>query len=216
MSGIMITIDDAPHPASTTKLLAAFADFGLTVGWFVIGRNVNQYPDGLKAILNATQNHRIGNHSMDHPQPFCNLNEAAMVQEWEDCHKAVKDVIGFDMEILRTPGGAGWLSCPGTVAKSVADANASLGVGYKEIKGAGADDNPEPNWATIKQYADAGNLDNCHDWHVFLAEVDKAIANRLGDNIIFHDSATSPSAADFMVEILTHIKSKFGLVNFAV
>lgn len=216
MPEIMITIDDAPHPESTSKLIAAFKQFDLSVAWFVTGIKSQARPDLVKAIVDAG-NHRVGNHTMNHRQPFGGLPEATMVEEWKGCHAVVKGITGYDMEILRSPGGAGWLSPQkATVQASIAQVNQDLNLSYKEIKGAGADDNKEPDWAAIKKCSDAGNLADCAAWHAFVAEIDGALRDGIGGNLIFHDTDEPVSAADFMVPILEHIQKTHTLKNFVV
>jgi RHS repeat-associated protein len=222
---IAITIDDAPHSVSTLKILKALHEFNLKVAFFVIGNNVKKWNAGLIAIRAASEGHAIGNHSMSHPQPFCppsykcgkSYGKAPvpiMVQEWCDCHKTVKNLIGLEMNILRSPGGAGWLCCPGPVKQSIVEVNKQLNSQYREIQGSGADDNPEPMWTEIQTCLANGRLDSCPAWHQFLNEIDGAVREHKGGNIILHDSPNSPSVADFMSHVLTYIKDKWGLTDF--
>ncbi len=62
--GVVLTIDDGPHPQSTPVLLGLLARYGLRATFFVVGCQAAAYPELIQAILE--QGHTIGNHSWDH------------------------------------------------------------------------------------------------------------------------------------------------------
>lgn len=64
VSGIALTFDDGPSPASTPILLELLAKYELPATFFVIGRHAAAHPELIAAIL--AQGHAIGNHSYNH------------------------------------------------------------------------------------------------------------------------------------------------------
>ncbi|MCD8203410.1 MAG: polysaccharide deacetylase family protein [Prevotella sp.] len=61
---VYLTFDDGPIPESTPFLLKTLAEFDVHATFFVVGDNVNKYPDLFQKILDA--GHKIGNHTYNH------------------------------------------------------------------------------------------------------------------------------------------------------
>lgn len=62
---IALSFDDGPHPTFTPKILALLEKYGIKATFFMIGRNVELYPDVARAVNGAE--HEIGNHTYSHP-----------------------------------------------------------------------------------------------------------------------------------------------------
>ncbi|MFQ3597247.1 MAG: polysaccharide deacetylase family protein [Chloroherpetonaceae bacterium] len=67
---LYLTFDDSPSP-HTPELLALLAQFNTKATFFLIGKQIERYPDYAEAIVQ--HGHRIGNHSYSHTR---NLQEA--------------------------------------------------------------------------------------------------------------------------------------------
>ncbi len=63
---VALTYDDGPNPATTKNLLELLERCGVKATFFVIGKNVEQYPDVVKLIVAG--GHELGNHSYSHPK----------------------------------------------------------------------------------------------------------------------------------------------------
>ena len=63
-TGIALTFDDGPFPASTPILLELLARYRLPATFFVVGEHAAAHPELIAAIL--AQGHAIGNHSFRH------------------------------------------------------------------------------------------------------------------------------------------------------
>lgn len=61
---IALTYDDGPNPPYTEQLLKTLAEFNAKATFFVIGKNIEQYPQTIKLI--QLQGHELGNHSYSH------------------------------------------------------------------------------------------------------------------------------------------------------
>ncbi|MCD8291197.1 MAG: polysaccharide deacetylase family protein [Prevotella sp.] len=61
---VYLTFDDGPIPESTPFLLETLAKFDAHATFFVVGDNVNKYPDLFQKILAG--GHSVGNHTYNH------------------------------------------------------------------------------------------------------------------------------------------------------
>src|SRR5580765_3042578 len=50
---VALTFDDGPHPATTSRVLAALEAAGAKATFFVLGAKAERHPDILRAIANA-------------------------------------------------------------------------------------------------------------------------------------------------------------------
>lgn len=101
---VVLTLDDAPRPASVPALdvLAAHC---VKATYFIIGKHARDYPDILKKIHAA--GHTIGTHSQTHPLTFNRMPQARAEKQIDDGIASVRAVLGDDAEIapfFRVPG----------------------------------------------------------------------------------------------------------------
>lgn len=61
---VALTYDDGPNPPDTDRLLAVLEQFQVKATFFMLGKQVEQYPETAKTIL--SQGHELGNHSYSH------------------------------------------------------------------------------------------------------------------------------------------------------
>ena len=62
--GVFLTFDDGPTPGITEWILSTLDKYDAKASFFVLGKNVEMYPDLYRRILDA--GHRIGNHTYSH------------------------------------------------------------------------------------------------------------------------------------------------------
>ena len=84
---VHITFDDGPHPAATQTVLKILHGRGIRATFFLVGRNVQQYPEITREILLG--GHSVGNHTQTHQVMFL---KSAEVQRREI--QAANEVIG--------------------------------------------------------------------------------------------------------------------------
>lgn len=63
-NGVFLTFDDGPTPCITEWILATLAKYNAKATFFVLGKNVELYPDLYQKILDA--GHKVGNHTYSH------------------------------------------------------------------------------------------------------------------------------------------------------
>lgn len=62
--GIFLTFDDGPTPGVTEWVLSVLDKYNAKATFFVLGKNVEMYPDLYQKILDA--GHKVGNHTYSH------------------------------------------------------------------------------------------------------------------------------------------------------
>ncbi len=62
--GVFLTFDDGPTPGITEWILSTLDKYDAKATFFVLGKNVEMYPDLYQKILAA--GHRVGNHTYSH------------------------------------------------------------------------------------------------------------------------------------------------------
>lgn len=97
---IALTFDDGPHPIYTEKVLDMLDSYGVKGTFFVTGKNVLEYPQVAKEIVN--RGHEIENHSFSHPV-FSLLDTEAQISEIKSTSEAIKVVTGIEPRFFRTP-----------------------------------------------------------------------------------------------------------------
>ena len=61
---VVLTFDDGPFPATTTKVLAALAHECVRATFFLIGQHASEHPDLVRRI--AAEGHTVGHHTWSH------------------------------------------------------------------------------------------------------------------------------------------------------
>lgn len=62
--GVYLTFDDGPTPGITEWILAMLKRYNAKATFFVLGKNVEMYPDLYEKII--AEGHRVGNHTYSH------------------------------------------------------------------------------------------------------------------------------------------------------
>ena len=99
---IAITFDDGPNPEYTRKLLKGLKKRGVKATFFVLGEEVEQYPDILEEIYE--DGHLIGVHSYEHVN-FGQIGDEAAIEQIEKTQEAIYEVTGEYAGYIRPPYG---------------------------------------------------------------------------------------------------------------
>jgi peptidoglycan/xylan/chitin deacetylase (PgdA/CDA1 family) len=100
---VALTFDDGPWPNSTAQILAILTRRQAPATFFVVGRQVQRYPDLVRRELAAGM--AIGSHSYRHPQRFDRL-PAARIRDEIVRGRRTLDALGVRPVGFRPPGGA--------------------------------------------------------------------------------------------------------------
>ena len=103
---IALTFDDGPNPDFTETLLDGLGERGVKATFFLLGSEVEKYPDIVKRIYE--EGHKICTHSYEHVN-LCNLSDAAAKEQVDKTNTAIYDITGEYPEYIRPPFGC-WKS----------------------------------------------------------------------------------------------------------
>jgi peptidoglycan/xylan/chitin deacetylase (PgdA/CDA1 family) len=100
---VAMTFDDGPHPKNTPRLLDMLRERNIKATFYVIGRNVDLYPNVLRRAV--SEGHEIGNHTYNHPI-LSKLGDSRVREELTKCRDAVARAAGVQPRTMRPPYGA--------------------------------------------------------------------------------------------------------------
>ena len=98
---VAITFDDGPNPEYTVELLEGLQKRGVKATFFVLGAEVEKYPDIVKKIDDG---HLIGVHSYEHVN-FGQIGDEAAIEQIEKTQEAIHNVTGKYAGYIRPPYG---------------------------------------------------------------------------------------------------------------
>ncbi len=99
---IALSFDDGPHPRLTPVILDILEEYGIKATFFMVGENVEYYPDAARAVAEA--GHEIGNHTFSH-RKFNRMTEHEMLDEIHACEQAISSVSETPVHFIRPPEG---------------------------------------------------------------------------------------------------------------
>lgn len=99
---VAVTFDDGPGP-QTPEVLDILAKNHSAATFFLLGIQVQQYPDTVKNELDAGM--ELGNHSWNH-KDLTTVDAAQIQQQVTDTNNAINDASGHTPTLLRPPYGA--------------------------------------------------------------------------------------------------------------
>ena len=99
---IALTFDDGPNPTYTTKLLDGLRERGVHATFFLLGQNVEQYPEIVRTM--HEDGHLIGNHTYSHMQ-LTSGNGEQFAEELKKTDEAIFAITGEHTEYVRPPYG---------------------------------------------------------------------------------------------------------------
>lgn len=100
---LALTFDDGPSPELTPRLLDILRREGVRATFFVVGRNVDAYPDIARRIV--AEGHEIANHSYSHVA-FTSVDASRMRDEITKTNESIMRATGRCPTALRPPYGA--------------------------------------------------------------------------------------------------------------
>lgn len=102
---VALTFDDGPSPVWTPQILDALKRAHVKATFFMLGKNVEQYPDIARRVV--AEGHEIGNHTYDH-HVILFYRHRRLQKEIRDCEKAIRDATGVTTTYFRPP--KAWLT----------------------------------------------------------------------------------------------------------
>jgi chitin deacetylase len=98
---IALTFDDGPWPTTTSQILDVLKKNDVKATFFIVGRQVQMYPQLLQAVVAA--GHAIGNHTWSHQ--YSQYSESAAAHELDETAALVYKTTGVKTSLFRPPAG---------------------------------------------------------------------------------------------------------------
>lgn len=162
---VYLTFDDGPEPEVTQFVLDELEKYNIKATFFCIGDNVAKHPETFEKVKAA--GHRVGNHTMHHPNGW-KTKDSAYVNEVMEANKLIQS------DLFRPPYGKI------TAGQARALRSRELGIGGLGNKGTPSGFNIIM-WSVI-----AGDFDEKIDGDVCYSHILKYTTP--GSIIVFHDS----------------------------
>lgn len=99
-----LTFDDGPDAENTEKILDTLKERNIHATFFVVGENVERYPEVAKRIVE--EGHAIGIHCYNHDYDVIYKDADSFMADFEKAHQLVYEVTGVDVKLFRFPGGS--------------------------------------------------------------------------------------------------------------
>lgn len=98
---VALTFDDGPNEPYTSQILDILAQYNIKATFFVIGKNVELYPDTSRCIL--ADGHVVGNHSQNHDANHALSDYGA--RDMQLAQTTISNVLGVQPHLYRPPHG---------------------------------------------------------------------------------------------------------------
>ena len=99
---IALTFDDGPHPSQTHQILEILDHYGVKATFFMIGVNVENYPDAAKEVI--ARGHEVGNHTYSHSH-LQSMGEYSLMREVNRCEDVLESLCEYRPHLFRPPEG---------------------------------------------------------------------------------------------------------------
>lgn len=152
---VSITFDDGPDPKHTPEILDVLKQKKVKGTFFVIGKNVEKYPQIARRIVE--EGHDIGNHTYSHKELVPSTRKT-IIKELSKTDEAIKAATGIRTNLFRPPRGI----------YSQVTSKLLVEMGYKIILWSVSSVDwrrTSPNWILnrIRRYARMGSIILFHD-----------------------------------------------------
>lgn len=163
---IALTFDDGPHPKVTRQILETLEKYEAKATFFVVGQEVKEHPEILKAVYNA--GHEIGNHTFNH-EKLTTLSTKEIKQQIQATDTLIKSTIGQRATVFRPPYG----SYDKTITDQLNVPNVLWTIDTLDWKHR----DPEKTVLAVKEHAKNGSIILMHDIHQATADaLDEVLA----------------------------------------
>lgn len=100
---VAITFDDGPHATNTQKILDILKNYNARATFFMVGQNVNLYPDVVKAVSDS--GNEIGIHTWNHAN-LTTLSKEKILEQVNTTSDAIYNITGKRPKLVRPPYGS--------------------------------------------------------------------------------------------------------------
>lgn len=187
---VFLTFDDGPSNV-THQILDTLKENDIKATFFVLGCNVKIFPETTKRIYD--DGHFIANHGYTHVYSSIYSSKEAVLDEFNRCNDAVKQVLGepeYNSHLFRFPGGlpGGKYADLKKEAKQLLNENGIVNIDWNALSGDAEKQHPTPEYLMerIRTTSKGKNSVVC----------------------LMHDAAAKKTTADTLQEIINYYKEQ--------
>ena len=192
-----LTFDDGPS-ANTSAILDILKQENVPATFFVLGTNVDKYPQTVKRIYE--EGHYIANHGYSHVYSSIYQSPQSVLDEYNQCETSIKKAIGenkYNSHLFRFPGGL----IGGKYAEVKIQANQLLS----------ENDILHIDWNALNGDAETGNPTIEFE----MQRLQETVGNKNSVVILMHDAQAKKATAEALPQIIQYLEDNgYQLKNF--
>lgn len=192
-----LTFDDGPSEAVTNLILDVLKEQNVKATFFVVGANVNKYPEIVKRAY--TEGHYIANHGYSHNYEKTYTSAESVLEEYNKTEKAIQKAIGveeYSSHLFRFPGGYS-------------------GSSYKSVKIQAGKLLNKNNISYIDWNVLTGDAQGANTKEMILKNVKKYTTDKGNIVVLMHDSSSKILTYETLTEVINYLKDEgYSFDNF--
>ena len=185
-----LTFDDGPSEVVTNLILDVLKEQNVKATFFVLGSNVNKYPQIVKRAYK--EGHYIANHGYSHNYDKIYSSVNSVLEEYNKTEKAIQkaiDVKEYSSHLFRFPGGYS-------------------GGSYKTIKKQAGELLNKNNISYIDWNILTGDAQGANTKEKILNNVKKYLKDKGNIVLLMHDSSSKMLTYETLTEIINYLRSE--------
>jgi len=185
-----LTFDDGPSEPVTELILDVLKEQKIKATFFVVGANVNQYPEIVKRAY--VEGHYIANHGYSHNYDKIYKSAKSVLEEYNTTEKAIQKAIGiqeYSSHLFRFPGGYS-------------------GKSYSKIKKQAGSLLNKNNISYIDWNVLTGDAQGANTKEMILKNVKKYAKNKGNIVLLMHDSSSKILTYETLTEVINYLRSE--------
>ena len=185
-----LTFDDGPSEVVTNLILDVLKEQNVKATFFVVGSNVNKYPEIVKRAYE--EGHYIANHGYSHNYTQIYSSAQRVLEEYNKTEKAIQKAIGnsdYFSHLFRFPGGYS-------------------GGSYKNIKKQAGNLLNNNNISYIDWNALTGDAQGANTKEMILNNIKKNVKEKGNIVLLMHDSSSKILTYETLEEVIKYLKDE--------
>lgn len=185
-----LTFDDGPSEAVTNLILDVLKEQNIKATFFVLGSNVNKYPEIVKRAY--TEGHYIANHGYSHNYQKIYASTNSVLEEYNKTEKSIQKAIGvqeYSSHLFRFPGGYS-------------------GGSYTKIKKEAAKLLNKNDISYIDWNVLTGDAQGANTKEMILKNVKKYTKDKGNIVVLMHDSSSKILTYETLTEVIKYLRDE--------
>lgn len=185
-----LTFDDGPSEVVTELILDVLKKQDVKATFFVVGSNVNKYPEIVKRAY--MEGHYIANHGYSHNYKKIYASAQSVLEEYNKTENAIQKAIGvsnYSSHLFRFPGGYS-------------------GNSYSNIKKQAGNLLNKNNVSYIDWNVLTGDAQGANTKEMILKNVKKYVKDKGNIVLLMHDASSKILTYETLIEVINYLKDE--------